>query len=191
MSGARRDRSFCSSVLRPFGGPSESLRGMRLWPVGVRDFILEIVCRGRAVGWPGALAGVAGRSSKPKTTEAGLCAGPECAPHVQPSIISWRGTGGTPPLSRRPPPGRPREREAFLFGFHHLGPSRMSLQDTTRSRASSGHAVHVCAAARPRALKIIWLPLSSNSRVEFSLGSYWFSTACCLYGARLKSEPRA
>jgi hypothetical protein len=39
MSGARRDRSFCSSVLRPFGGPSESLRRMRLWPMGVRDSI--------------------------------------------------------------------------------------------------------------------------------------------------------
>ena len=27
----------------------------------------------------------------------------------------WRGTGGTPPLSRRPPPGRPRE-----LGYNHL-----------------------------------------------------------------------
>jgi hypothetical protein len=39
-----------------------------------------------------------------------------------------------------------------------------------------------------------WLPLSSNSRVEFSQFWHmidWFSTACCLYGARLTNENRS
>jgi hypothetical protein len=39
MSGARGDRNFCSSVLRPPGGPSDALRRMGLWPMGVRDSI--------------------------------------------------------------------------------------------------------------------------------------------------------
>jgi hypothetical protein len=34
-----------------------------------------------------------------------------------------------------------------------------------------------------------WLPLSSNSTVQFSFGVWhmmdWFSTACCLYGGRI------